>query len=220
MKWLVAVFMHPVILSSVKNNKLILSLFIMLTEALKCLMQSNEYSKKYGQRQVQLIEHFIEHWESPGKVLFPFFTFPCLMKIHLLWLHRRRRNKRELSFLFLLSSPPKHLRLSGGEADPREPAEGEELAVPTSKPLPQSETLLSPAARRSPWSKFWNRKRRPSIPGIPVLCCSSPVPALGGPTPLSPGRPVQINNKRTSSALAQYGTSVRYHPHFTGDKSH
>lgn len=130
MKWLVAVFMHPVILSSVKNNKLILSFFIMLTEALKCLMQSNEYSKKYGQRQVQLIEHFIEHWESPGKVLFPFFTFPCLMKIHLLWLHRRRRNKRELSFLFLLSSPPKHLRLSGGEADPREPAEGEELAVP------------------------------------------------------------------------------------------
>lgn len=109
-------------------------------------MQSREEGKKYGQRQVQLIEHFIEHWESSRKVHFPIFIFPCLMKIHLLWLHRKRRNKRELSFLFLLSSSSKHLSLPGLEAKRGELVERDrrEQRYPPSTPLTQLE-------RAFPW---------------------------------------------------------------------
>lgn len=152
MKWLVAVFIHPVILSSVKNNKLILSFFIMLTETLNCLTQSNEYGKKYGRRQVQLIEHFIEHWESPGKVRFPFFTFPCLMKIHLLWLHRRRRNKRIIIFYFHLVAHPSiwDCQLERRNTQRASQLRGRgQRCYPPSTPLPQSESFLSLAAQCS-----------------------------------------------------------------------
>ena len=150
-------------------------------------MQSREEGKKYGQWQVQLIEHFIEHWESSRKVHFPFFIFPCLMKIHLLWLHRKRRNKRELSFLFLLSSSSKHLSLPGLEAKRGELVERDRreqrYSPPTPltrvrtrlnrdvhlQPLKRIRTRLSLAAQFSFYSGFWRKRRFLSIPRAPPV---------------------------------------------------
>lgn len=152
-------------------------------------MQSREEGKKYGQRQVQLIEHFIEHWESSRKVHFPFFIFPCLMKIHLLWLHRKRRNKRELSFLFLLSSSSKHLSLPGLEAKCGQLVERDrrEQRYPPSTPLTQIRTRLSLDAQFSFYSGFWRRRRFLSIPRTPPVWGFTFGLSSGCPAPFSLG---------------------------------
>lgn len=168
-------------------------------------MQSREEGKKYGQWQVQLIEHFIEHWESSRKVHFPFFIFPCLMKIHLLWLHRKRRNKRELSFLFLLSSSSKHLSLPGLEAKRGELVERDRreqrYPPPTPltrvrtrlnrdvhlQPLKRIRTRLSLAAQFSFYSGFWRKRRFLSIPRAPPVWGFTFHLSSGCPAPLSLG---------------------------------